>query len=738
MPKRHPETGRFVSADDLDGGEQSQAKETREFLKLALERFQMSADAEAHNRREALDDLNFYIGEQWPADLKERRNRKRQPCLTINRLPQFKKQISNNLRQQRPAIQVNPAGDGVVVEESEIMQGVVRHIEVGSEAEVVYDMGADSMIITGLGIWRVVPEYEPGDSFKQIIKLKGVKNRFMVYDDPRAIEPDRSDRKFLFIIVDMLREDFKQQHENAAAASLEDFSSVGDNAQEWLTKERVRVAEYFYVEEEKQTIYLLADGRVVRELQPGENAVKTRERMVPAVKWSKITAVDRLEDKDIPCDFIPVVTCLGEDLDVNGKTYQAGMVRNAKDAQREVNYWESAATHMLALAPKSPYLVAEGQLEDHEATWGSSNIDDPAFLTYKRYDEEGRDLGQPTRNAVEQPIQGIALMMQKAGANLQSTTGIPDANLGERRPDESGKSVLLRKQQGDMATFDYSDNWARGIRFTGRILLSMIPRVMDVTQIQRIIKPDGTSDQVIMHAGKPEEAQALQKQNPAITRIFDVSAGRYDVTISVGPSFQTKRQEAVASIMSLIQAAPPILSLVGDLLAGNMDWNNAPEIAKRLKLWVYQQNPWLAQSEGDSPELQQYKMQAENAAMKQQMGQVTQALQEAQQIIATKKVETDGKIAVEKLKADADVLIAKMRALSPILVAEINTKAQSEQVRAEIDADVATELHNSAHELSLQKDQQGHDHTMADKNAAIASNAASQQAVLNPPAPAGD
>jgi hypothetical protein len=688
-------------------------EEKSKFLSTAMSRFKLASEAEAEWRREGLEDLQFCIGsQQWAPEIKSRRANEQRPCLTINRTKQFKKLIVNDQRQQRPAIQINPKGSGASIDDAQILQGIIRSIEVDSESEIADDMAFEWMVITGRGLSRVLTEYADDDSFNQVCKIETIRNPFLWYLDPAALRPDKSDMKWAFGIADMMRDAFSADYPESAAASLDDFSSIGDNAQEWLNKETVRVAEYYYVEFDKVTLKVGDRERIVRK---------------PKVKWAKISAVDILEEADIPCKWIPLVVVEGEDFDINGRRHLAGLIRDLRDPQKNYNVWTSSAAEMVLLGPKAPFLIAEGQIAGHESEWAQANTKNFSCLVYKEIGINGTPVPPPQRNSVEPPIQAIMALQQAAANDMQAVAGINDANLGERRPDESGKAVLLRQKQGDLSTFEYSDNQSRAIRHRGRILMEMIPQIMDVAQVAQIINPDGTTDHAIVHSGSPDDAAELQQdpENAEIKKVLDLSKGKYSVTISVGPSYQTKRQEAVASIMALISAAPQVLNIVGDLLVGNMDWNNAPEIAKRLKKML----PAQLQDDGDdaTPEQQLAKAQQQLQAMQQVHQQVMGALQQAQQIIQTKQVEQQGKVAIEKLKTDADVLMAKMRALTPILVAEINTKSQDGQVRQQIDADVAMELHGAAHDIAMQRDQQQNAAALAQQAQAAQQQMAQQQ-----------
>ena len=691
-----------------------------DFLALAHQRFKLADEAEARWRRESLEDFEFYSGDQWPADIKSARNIAKRPCLTINRIKTSKNIITNEQRQQRPAIQVNPVGNGATTDKAQLVQGLVRHIEVDSEAEVADDTAFDNLVIGGMGYYHLRTEYRPGKTFAQDIKIDRVKNPFTIYLDPNYEKADGSDAEWGFKITDLTTANFKAKYPKAKAASLDDFESVGDNAKDWISKDFVRVALYYYTEYEDVTYYQLESGEIVEELPEGEEAVQQRTEQVPHVKCCTITAVDKLDEKDVVFDSVPLIPAVGEDLDINGKRYVAGMVRSAKDPQRSYNFYESGAAEMVTLGPKAPWLLAEGQDENHEEEWANANVKNYSRLIYKAFDSASRPLPPPVRNSIEPPIEAMVAMRQSAAENIQATTGINDANLGQRKPDESGRAVLLRQRQGDVSSVNFSDNLARAKRRIGRMIVKAAPLVYDLTQVMRIFNPDGTVDHVIVSSGDPEGVAKLRAEHPEIKHTIDWEVdGDYDVTVSVGPSYQTKRQEAVASIMALIQAAPQVLAIVGDLLVGNMDWNNAKEIAARLKKML---PPQLQDDPNQDPAAAAQNAQAQLAALQQVHQQVVGALQQAQQIIQTKQVEMQGKLQIEKLRTDADVLLGKMKALTPIIVAEINTKAQDAGLRAQIDADIATELHTTAHETALSAMEHGQ--TLQQQQSAAAAQAA--------------
>ena len=664
------------------------------FISKALRRFKLSAEAEAEIRREALDDLKFSIGEQWPQEVERDRTQDRRPALTLNRMPQFIRHVTNQQRQNRPSITINPTSGESTVDSAEILQGVVRHIEVRSEAHVAYDHSFDLMCRTGRGYFRINSDYLEGDSIEQELKIDRIKNPFTVYFDPFCSEPDCSDARFAFVTEDLPIEQFKMQYPESKMSKMSDFSSLGDEAVGWTSEDTIRVAEYFYVEEKRVTLYQLSDGEVVKArlddealASLGVSIEAEHEKVERNVKWAKITAMDTLEEQDMPGRYIPIVPVVADDYDIDGQRHISGMVRDAKDSQRMYNYWVSAATEMIALAPKAPYIGVEGQFEGHEKDWQDSNRKSFAYLEYKSMDVEGKPAPPPQRQTFEPPIQAMLAMTAQADNDLKAILGIYDASLGARGPEQSGKAILARQGQSDIANLHYSDNMARSIRLGGKILLDWIPHIYDTPRVLRIIKPDSSVDSVVTYKGEGQQAQAEQmKQQGEIKKALDVSGGRYDVTVSVGPSYQTKRQEAVASQLDFIKAFPPAAPLVGDLVAGNMDWPQAELFAKRLRKVIPPEV--LDEGEEQDAEAKLQSVQGQMQNLMQQHEQLTKALQVEKEINQTKKLELESKERIAAHKNETDIELAKFNAGAQGALAQLNaTLAQVDRRLALLNED---------------------------------------------------
>lgn len=558
------------------------------FIETALKRFKLANDAEKTPREKSLDDLKFRAGDQWPINVKTARDIDKRPCLTINRLPALIKQVTNDARQNRPQLKII-ATDDSTEEVAEVLEGMCRYIQTASNADIAYDTACDAQVTMGFGYFRVITEYSDEMSFDQDIKIKRIKNAFTVYFDPNAVEPDYSDAKWCFIVEDLNKDEFKSQWPKAEVLSM-DLSSIGDNMQDWMTEEYIRVAEYFYVEEEHKTIVLMSDGKILEKdmaeqliesvgntLSQPLTITQERETTLKSVKWCKMTAVDKLEEKDWAGKYIPVIPVLGEDLDIDGKRELIGLVRDAKDPQRSLNYWRTATTEAIALAPKSPWLIAEGQLEGYERFWQNANQANYSHLPYKPTSLNGQPVPPPTRNSVEPPIQAMGQASQQAESDLRSVTGVYDQR-EQQTKEASGKAIMARQRQGDTSNFNYIDNLSRSIRHLGIILLDLIPKIYDAPRATRITHADDSTEMVKLNQpfqGKDDNGNPVQK-------IYDVTTGKFDVTVDIGPSFATKRAETADAIQTLVQAYPPLMDKAGDLMVKAMDFPQADELAERL------------------------------------------------------------------------------------------------------------------------------------------------------------
>ena len=681
-----------------------------QFLILAQERFRTIMDAEATVRQRMLEDLKFRASEQWPDHVKSMREQDNRPCLTVNRMPAFIRQVTNNQRVSKPAVAVRPTGDDGDQEIAEVLQGIVQHIETKSDADVAYATAGEHQATMGRGYVRVITDYIDDDPTRldQEIKIARVGNPFSVYVDPSAQNPDGSDARYAFIVEDLPTEEYRSRYPDSALADLSEFSGVGNDQQEWMPEGNVRIAEYFYVEEkrEKMSVVQNAEGLRVRvpssslppvdEWDEGLELIAEREVTHREVKWCLINAVEILEGnddrsagRDWPGKYIPIVPVIGDEININGVKDFRGIVRDAKDPQRMYNYWVSAETEMIALAPRAPFVGAEGQFEGHETKWQTANVRNYPYLEYKPTSLSGQLAPPPQRQSWEPPIQAMTMAIAQSDNDLKTTGGFHDASLGQRGPQESGKALRTRQQQDEMSNSHYLDNLGRAVRQVGRILVDLIPKIYDTSRVLRIMGEDDQPRMVGIFAGPPgaEAPDEFSPPPPGVMGIYNVGVGRYDVTVSVGPSFQTRRQEGLDAMVQFVQAYPDAFPMIGDLLADNMDWPGAKQLAARLRKML----PEPLQEDADQAMIPPA-VQAQMQQLEMQLQQVMEAHEEAQETIKTDQVKERAKVEIKGMELAGKAAQQERENQARVQLEQIKQQGENARALANIEQQRASEV----------------------------------------------
>jgi hypothetical protein len=664
-------------------------------LEQLRRRFKFTAEAEAPKRQLSLEDVRFHSGMQWYQEVAIQRQQEGRPCLTINRMPQFTKQVTNEHRAQRPQAIIKPTQNGDVAKEmAEIAEGLCRRIQGHSNAKVAYDNAFNYMTICGFGYLRAITDYEGADSFDQEIKLEWIKNPFSVYIDPGAQMPNKEDAKYAFIVQDMTKEDFETEFPNAQPLSADSMRSMGDQSTLWFPGGGVRVVEYFYVELAKKVLVQFDDGSVgyEGEFDPnnGLGIMRTRDVEVPTVKWCKANGLEIIEEGDTPFAMIPIVGMYGDLTMVDGVEILKGMVRDSIDPQRRYNVMVTAETEAISLSPKSPFIIAEGQLEGFEELWNTANTRNYPYLPYKPVSAGGQVLGAPQRTSYEAPIQAIAMGIEQASRDLMHTTGIYKASLGDQGQEQSGRAILARQKESDIANLNYADNASRAYEHMGRVIMSAVPKVYDAPRLLRIVKGDMTDD--VVEINKPTVIKGVE-------RIYDLTAMRYDVTVETGPSYATKREQSAEMMLETAKVIPMVQQVGPDLIVNNLDFPGAPELAKRLKNAL---PPGIADNDENAevpPQVQQRLAQLDQFAQ-----QATQVIQELTEKLEAKNEEIASK---ERMNAENNatkisIEMAKINAqLGQLLMTQEYAAA-----RHEVDVSVAEQQAEQQREMQEQAAQQ--------------------------------
>lgn len=626
----------------------SKQDKEQEIINRALRRFSQAEEYESENRAAALEDLRFRIGEQWPEDVKNERELDQQACLTINRIPTFVRQVVNEMRQMRPQIKVRGVDSQSDPETAEIMNGMIRAIEADCSADSAYDYAGEYAVICGFGYWRVTTCYESDESFDQILKIERVRNPFAVFMDPNAQEQDKSDAKWGMVIDVLSKDEFEAKYPKASTMASWTTST---GYLDWIGDDTVRVAEYWEVEEETKTLYQFFDGSTGFELPEGlteDDVVPFNGMMVPLIvnKRSTVqrevyqyimTAAEVLEENEWAGKYIPIVEVTGEELVVDGELERCGMVRDMRDPQRMYNYARSQYVDRVSLSPKMPYVGAAGAFDD--PNWNRINTANLPYVEYRPVPGEP----PPRREAGPDASPGLMAEMQMTAEELKAVTGIYNPGLGDRSNEVSGVAIDSRKLESDIGNFHYLDNLAKGIRYTGKILVDLIPKIYSGTRMVRILGIDGEDEQVQLNQ---PYVDAKGKE-----RLYQINTGRYDVAVDVGPTYTTQRQEAAASMLEVLKAFPQAASVMGDLYAKNLDWPEADEISKRLKLLL---PPEILQDEFPVIGQMRSQMQAQQQQATALITGLQQTIQQLQFELQNRDKELANKVALKMAELQSD------------------------------------------------------------------------------------
>lgn len=620
-------------------------------------------------------------GDQWDEGDKRDRDRESRPCLTINKIPSFARQVINDARQNKPAIKTHPADDMADVKTSEIMNGIIRQIEYQSDAEVCYDTALESAVYTSWGFWQIDVDYTSFDQFDRDILFKRILDPTTVYPDPYSETVDATDWTCCFVDSDPISETaFKKAYPKA------DMVSAGKDHQAWnMPDGKVLLVTAWVREEKEATLVRLNSGSVM--LQSDYEAKREeiealglyveaeRPTVVPKVTRFLFSGEEILEEEEWPGRYIPVIPVYGEDYVCEGERKFKSMFDDAWDSQRSYNYWRTSSAEMVALQPKTPYVGPVGAFNTDGDRWATVNQDNWPYL---EYDGEV----PPQRQQSAQLSPGAIQETQSADQDMRDIVGIQQAALGMQSNEISGVAVDSRKAESDTANFHFIDNLARSMRYCGRVLIDLIPRIYDAPKVMRIIGYDD----------KPETV-AINGTIQGYEQFFDLTKGKYDLTVQMGASYTTKRKEAIANMMDLVTSFPEVSRLIGDLVAKNMDWEGADEIAKRLKTMLPPSIAAMENMEGVPEEAKPFiarAMQSEQQ-VKQQLQERDMIIQQGKEYIQQLEVQIQNKQGDLSIKAQAQQQKAMEGELDrrhemQMAVIEGTIKAELEKVNTQLNA----------------------------------------------------
>lgn len=688
--------------------------ETEEdFLQYVREEYAADAAYDRKNREAALSDLRFLAGDQWDPRVMEQRRRQGRPCLTINVLPQFVGQVIGDRRINKTTIRVAPRRNGTA-EEAEIRSGVIRGIEANCRAERVYDAVCEDQVACGIGHMRVDLEYASNDVFDQDIIIRHIPNPLAVIWDRMSVDPTGRDARHCFVEDSIPLKDFQRLYPNAPSPS-----SLGDDltstmmATGWFEKDFVKLTEFWRLVEKPAIFALMNDGDIkdVTNLSPEEymddvaidangkprirHSYRTYARMNIVCGFAVLT-----EDYEIPLTRLPIIKAEGRVVRVGDDRVRFGLVRLAKDSQRMKNLWRSNAAELLALAPKAQWIASEDSIEGREDDWRLAHISGEMILVHNKNTEP------PMR--VDPPAIPTALL-QEAQLNQQDikdVTGIHEASLGMRSNEISGRAINARKTQGDIAVVVYHDNMNSAILEVGDVVNQLLPLAFDNTR-------------TALYIGEDDKRLLITLNDPTDEKSPNITSGRYEVSLETGPSFATQREEARDAMTNLIQTAPQLFDIAGDLLVKNMDWPGAVEISQRLRRAMEKAGTVEPSEEEQDPIAAQQAMAAEEQAVMMQQAQeeeMNAQLLHAQMMRDLEAQKMQAELEKEQLavreaaaraqKAEADAAKARADALKAEMEAQLAPQILRQKMDLAEQAASAKELVTSARSSPVQRQSQ--------------------------------
>jgi len=624
-----------------------------EILKQALEHWRECTEdpAERENRKNGKEDAKFADGDQWDPAVKTARELANRPALTFNRMEGFLHQVENEVRQNRTEIKISPVDSAVDKDTAAVDQGLVRQIQHDSRADAATTAAFEEACRTGLGAFTLSARYVGDDSFDQELVVRQIPDAInRCWFDTLTKDPDRADMRFAFEVDLLSKENFKAQFPDSESSTSNFWDNgFGNFAHDWISESGVRVANYWYIETKRRKLLQLNSGQTVfadeaGELPEGVTVVRDRMVAVKQVKCAKINGQEVLDEYEWPGKTIPVFLIVGKERYVEGLRKRKSLIYGAKDGQRLLNAYRSGEAELIGLAPKTPFIAAEGQLEGYEHLWKTANTVPYAVLPYKPLTVGGQVVPPPQRNVYEPPIQALSLGAAQVIDEMKAAVSMYDASLGARSNETSGVAIRQRQAEGDLANYHFIDNYKRALDACGRAIVEVKPYYYDTPRTIQILGEDETERVVRVNEQYVDEK--------GIKRLYPIADTKYNVRISTAPAYTTQRQEAMAQMSEYARAWPQLLQIAGDIIFRNSDMPGADQLAERIKKTL---DPKLTSEDQQGPKIPP-QVQAQMEQLAQMNEQLTQALTEATNDLNTRRLEIESRERIATLQVQAKLM----------------------------------------------------------------------------------
>lgn len=679
-------------------------------VRTALKQFQLAESHWAATYRQSMIDHKYFVGQehQWEREVREALLADKRPALTFNQLQQFVFNVTNEQRQNPSEAQVNPDSGGATDEIARVLQDICRQVRTRSHGAPHLQAFRD-MVVGGIAWWEIGTEYISPRSTKQRLIWKPVEGWSAVYIDPNAEYPTFFNADYAFKFKDMGRDEFKRVYKNKTATSS--WDPFNTSLQGWIGEHHVRVCEHWFTKYEKRTLVGLEDGsfKFKDELGPGDiplinsdgKYADMREEDFRRVYMEVISAVEVLEEPvEWMTEFIPLIPVMGEKDVIDGQLHIFGMVRAARDPQVASNFMQNHLIEAIARASKAQFLMDPAHVEDFEDYYKDANVKNRFYLPAHLQGPQGEPLASPIPINPDTPVQEIQLAVNQQSMNLQQEMGTYAASLGAQGNEESAAAILARQKPGDRSNFRFTYAFNIALKYACTQMLKMIPIVMDVPQVVRLEGLDKKPYRAAVYSSQSQPDVTAIELAEGIQGVFDLSRGEYNVEPSVGPAYETKRQETQKSLAALAQSLgnmPDELRIIIPHWVRSMDFPGHDELADQL-------TPMSQKAAQGDPAAQAQQAQLQNQQLQQQVLHLSQMVQ---QLTFDKKAEQTKMLQVTHIDKGKQALeLEKIRS---------NERIQSQKTQAQVVMKAADIQHAGAkaildHEVSRLQQNQEHNH----------------------------
>lgn len=742
------------------------------WIETARDRYKLATDGSESQRTREREDLRFYAGDQWPADVLNARKGlvpqgstvpavPDRPSLVINKVREPVRQVLNQERGSDIGIELVPADDfgdlGVTPDDTEVTlrEGLVRRIQRAPEAADARTWSFSRSTIAGVG-WRwVSTRYLPGKTNDQEIYIHKIFDQSAVRVDPSHEQSDGSDcewgfpggRWYLWDAYKAKWPNKAKEPNRISSATMGEFDGWAEEQPLWVKvdgKERsVYVADYLWCEHHPRTLCTMPDGSVEWKDQLSADADydETLNRTVdqPKWKWAKIDGLNAepLEQADWAGTKFPMIKEVGEELHPFDQERRVeGMVRPSRDSQQGFNAMVSKQVEVVAMAPIAALQTDPEAIAGYEDWYKLAATRAFPFLPYRTYDEQGRQLAPAMRVPSDPNIVAIANAIQMFNDSIQATTGgSAPKRLHAGQSVQSNAAIQSLQREQEEGTSNYLDNHARSVRYEGMVINDLLYPIYGVRpgRLVRIMNGEGEQEAARIGEGEGQppqgpdprrEFQMLPPQTSPLTgmrapqapkqpKVFKLTKdANFNVIVKVTKSFDSRRTQEATTIGELLGANPVLLTWFGDLFFKNQDGPGHMQMAERAKVMLDPKiQALLAQQDGEQiPPAAMAKI----ADLQGRIQHAEAAMKELNTALETKQVENAAKVEIEKMKGIIGKQQAEIEAQRDV---ELQRMKDATTIRvAEINAMTKGVLIDHEHEADAlaRSEQQAHEVALAD------------------------